>query len=449
MGVMWGVVNLSDARGGAHMIDMTVCVEPRGYVIEMMDDVALSQGLEECIEGPGPAGIDDDATILVMKHIGVDGERAILMMKSDAPEAIFDEGGRSPWAASILGSFGVHGKPVKALEKKGMKRSKQPLKVMMACLVMWAVGGCTFNPPAYVNGENKDMNNVQLDMLFPPKDMAKDERPDSQPQDQTVDLEVDAGRDQTGDQATDQTMDQTGVDQSMDMVTEDMPTQMFMMCDGSRVDVLSDNANCGQCGNACDGTFGVCRAGRCECVNADMLACGDSRRCEEIKIDANNCGQCDFKCGPGSSCINGACKCRAGFTECNGECVDTLADSRHCGQCNNSCMGNACRGGQCRGKNECELFEGSCNRYESDGRVCLSTQGMENDLYCRNGADFGCGDRCRGDQFCDKLDLLQPRRCYRYRPGRGCDSCPCADCSNDEVCRSAIGVSRKVYCVRK
>lgn len=309
--------------------------------------------------------------------------------------------------------------------------------ILLCWVILLVCTACSFSPPKW-DGTDQAVD-LSVDMPIEVKDQVDDL---NGPKDMMIDLVVDQPVDLPKD---------LPVDLPLDLPKDtppDLPTQTFMMCDGSRVDIMSDATHCGQCNNKCDGDFGVCRQGSCECTQPGMLACGDNRRCEDTLIDANHCGQCGFKCGAGSACISGSCVCRPGFTMCNGECVDTSVDPKHCGGCNMGCAGQACRKSKCRDKNSCEFAEGSCGRGDA-GTACTSVQDRENDLYCRNNVDYGCGDQCRGDQFCGKLDLFVPRKCYSFRAGRGCDECPCADCSNDELCTPAIGMGRRVYCVTK
>lgn len=312
-----------------------------------------------------------------------------------------------------------------------------------ACAVMTAMSllmcsACTFEPPAYKapepdQGRRPDLS-VATDMTRPDQG-----RPDMKTLDQ--------GRPDQG--APD--MRDAGMDLGRDMaeMTVDSPpdmTPMTLMCGGAQVDVRVDPAHCGQCDNACDPKFGRCEQGRCGCEGG-MTACGPERACRDTRIDPNHCGQCDFKCGAGAACNQGRCQCRPGFTLCNGECVDTRVDAAHCGQCNNSCQGKACRNSSCRGGDGCDFGDGVCRRDE--GVACLKPDGFQNDLYCRNGADYGCGDKCGGDERCIKLDLFDVRSCKRYRPARGCSSCPCEDCSDQERCREeTIGNARRAYCIK-
>lgn len=233
-----------------------------------------------------------------------------------------------------------------------------------------------------------------------------------------------------------------------DMVVDAAPDMRptMMMCDGAQVDVSVDPAHCGQCDNACDPKFGQCQSGQCGC-EGNMTACGPARVCRDTRVDPNHCGQCEFKCGVGATCNQGACQCRPGFTLCDGECVDTRVDAAHCGQCNNSCQGKACRNSSCRSNDNCDFGDGVCRR---DGSVtCLKPDNFENDLYCRNSADYGCGDKCAGDELCIKLDLFDVRSCKRYRPARGCTACPCEDCGDQEKCEmETIGNARRAYCIK-
>src|SRR6185295_3305876 len=76
------------------------------------------------------------------------------------------------------------------------------------------------------------------------------------------------------------------------------------LCDGTCVDLATDNANCGACGNDCpQGT--ACRA-----------------------------SHCDATCPPGQ-------------IPCGGVCLDPSADPENCGACGNVCSTGICRAGEC------------------------------------------------------------------------------------------------------
>jgi stigma-specific protein Stig1 len=109
----------------------------------------------------------------------------------------------------------------------------------------------------------------------------------------------------------------------------------WLDCDGDpangcEVNVFSDAANCGRCGNACPKGL-VCRSSSCTCP------------------------QCNFA-NAKSSCINNVCvldSCLPGFFDCNGMVgdgceADTTNDPANCGGCGKACPnGNLCSSGMC------------------------------------------------------------------------------------------------------
>ncbi len=75
---------------------------------------------------------------------------------------------------------------------------------------------------------------------------------------------------------------------------------------------LENPANCGSCGNKCEGGstfFGICDNGACRKVCwGTWLNCDNSwsNGCEQA-FDDNNCGACGAKCPADSFCNNGCC----------------------------------------------------------------------------------------------------------------------------------------------
>ena len=314
---------------------------------------------------------------------------------------------------------------------------------------LW-MGACSFDPPPM--RELPDAPDLGERDQRASQDGAQT-LPD-QAQDQAQDRDQAQGIDQGIDQDIDQDIDQgvLGPDAQMtlDMASPDQSVDLgqpsLRECGGAMVDVSQSVAHCGRCDSSCDAAWGVCAQGRCGCAQG-LSACGPERLCYDTRVDPNHCGQCDFKCGPGAVCQQGRCQCRPGFTECSGVCVDMRVDPAHCGQCGRSCAGKACRNSQCRRDDSCDLGDGVCR--SAQGVACLKFDSFENDLYCRHGADYGCGQVCGGDQRCMKPDLLRPRACVAYRPARGCLSCPCADCGRDEQCREeTLGTTRRAYCFK-
>ncbi len=115
-------------------------------------------------------------------------------------------------------------------------------------------------------------------------------------------------------------------------------------CATGCVDLRSDPANCGACGNACPVGMG-CVAGGCICPagtsNCDGL-------CVETLTDERHCGACGQACAAGQSCVSGSCQCQLGLTLCGSVCADLAADSANCGSCGNVCpTGQVCSLGQC------------------------------------------------------------------------------------------------------
>ncbi len=109
-------------------------------------------------------------------------------------------------------------------------------------------------------------------------------------------------------------------------------------CGSQCVDVKSDSANCGSCGNACaDGQ--VCRDGSCQsnCPSAESSCNG---LCVDTQTDPANCGGCGISCAPGQACQAGGClpNCGAPLSLCDMACVDEATDPDHCGGCGVKCF---------------------------------------------------------------------------------------------------------------
>jgi hypothetical protein len=119
-------------------------------------------------------------------------------------------------------------------------------------------------------------------------------------------------------------------------------------CGGNCVDLDSDRAHCGGCGNAC-AAGEVCSGGACELsCQAGLTNC--SGVCVNLLTDDQNCGSCGHGCGAGETCANGSCDlvCPPGLVECGSTCTDLDFDPQNCGACGHSCgAGQACSGGSC------------------------------------------------------------------------------------------------------
>lgn len=114
-------------------------------------------------------------------------------------------------------------------------------------------------------------------------------------------------------------------------------------CGGSCVDVETQTQNCGECGEVCgdpDQATATCEAGICGyACEEDFRDCNGARSdgCEAyLPSSIANCGACGNVCEGGNaawSCEAGGCvpSCQAGFYDCNGDvsdgCEATVADA--------------------------------------------------------------------------------------------------------------------------
>jgi len=94
-------------------------------------------------------------------------------------------------------------------------------------------------------------------------------------------------------------------------------------CSGRCVNLVTDNANCGSCGNTCP-SGKTCSAGTCTLVcSPGQTICGGT--CVDLKTDAGNCGSCGKSCASsaGSLCSGGTCYYPASDITCVGViCTD-------------------------------------------------------------------------------------------------------------------------------
>lgn len=99
-------------------------------------------------------------------------------------------------------------------------------------------------------------------------------------------------------------------------------------CNGACVNLLTDPANCGGCGNTCAQNES-CVQGDCVCQGANRLLC--SGVCIDLATNANNCGACGFVCESGE-CVNGACTCAGGQSQCLSgcACADRIGGGKVC-----------------------------------------------------------------------------------------------------------------------
>jgi len=109
-------------------------------------------------------------------------------------------------------------------------------------------------------------------------------------------------------------------------------------CGDLCVDLTTDPANCGNCGNTCN-SMQLCTNGSCHDVDcpASETRCGDS--CVDPQTDVANCGGCGRTCNVGQVCQTGNCvaSCAAPLTLCEMACIDPDHDPKNCGGCGVQC----------------------------------------------------------------------------------------------------------------
>ncbi len=149
---------------------------------------------------------------------------------------------------------------------------------------------------------------------------------------------------------------------------------------GCSIDGQTDEMNCGGCGIQC-GAGQSCQAGACVCDgNTELCAVVGGFACVPVMSDPANCGGCGTQCGVGEVCSGGVCgsSCAGTETNCSNFCVDTQTDAGNCGMCGNACAtGQACSAGSC----SCPSGEQIC------GGQCVNTR--MSPLHC-GGCDIAC-----------------------------------------------------------
>ena len=126
-----------------------------------------------------------------------------------------------------------------------------------------------------------------------------------------------------------------------------------MLCGTQCTNLATDPANCGSCGNTCNGgTCGTGTAGRCSCPVGKALCNGT---CVDLTSDELNCGNCNVGCSDGGTCTNSACTCPVGQRACGGRCIDVSGDNVNCGNCGVVCAsGRSCANGSCPAPLTCQ-----------------------------------------------------------------------------------------------
>ncbi len=136
-------------------------------------------------------------------------------------------------------------------------------------------------------------------------------------------------------------------------------------CSGACVDLSSNVDHCGACETACSAAKNeTCSDGMCECEGG-LASCADG--CADLQTDASNCGMCGNACGTGQTCSGGSCACGAGQTSCSDTCVNLMTDAKNCGECGKACAeGQECSDGSCSGGTS------PCDVLEAAGNSCVS-----------------------------------------------------------------------------
>src|SRR6516225_6845170 len=55
--------------------------------------------------------------------------------------------------------------------------------------------------------------------------------------------------------------------------------------------------------------------------------------CVDLQSDSANCGACGQSCGAGQRCEQGRCAATCAGLMCDGTCVDAMNDPNNCGAC--------------------------------------------------------------------------------------------------------------------
>ncbi len=192
-------------------------------------------------------------------------------------------------------------------------------------------------------------------------------------------------------------------------------------CGGGCVDLSTDTANCGACGNVCDQGTACCN-GIC-CRNDYDVCCGGE--CTDLEYSDVNCGGCGQECPAGLRC-------------CGSRCRDLTDDDARCGGCSHDC---ATRGGTCENERcSCppEYACGSAKRCGQPPDTACCKDGDCRSAYCCSAscdAVSGLCSPCEGG-FCeDASDCCQDLPCVRIAAPGGHRIGRCGGClSRGEIC---------------
>lgn len=230
-----------------------------------------------------------------------------------------------------------------------------------------------------------------------------------------------------------------------DAETPRCPVEKPVNCSGLCVDPLRNRLHCGSCDHFCRANQ-VCVQGQCRCA-AGYADCDRKPEtgCEaNLSNDLQHCTQCGFFCGANSVCANG-CQCVGNSFDCDGERLNGC-------ECSTGCEGQSCRAdavcsvtklhhcgtefafcdnGTCRA---CPTGKTDCDGDAANGCECsIGCDGTacKTSKQCDSSMVFSCGDA---------LDYCASTQCQPCEAGtRNCDGvfdCECAANNHcvDHVC---------------
>lgn len=180
--------------------------------------------------------------------------------------------------------------------------------------------------------------------------------------------------------------------------------------DGDRFDSLARAFGAGRSRRRLLKTLGAAVLGA---GGLERLGSAEAASCKKPNT---RCGHKPVSCCPApangtATCTHGGCgiACNAGFTPCNGACVDTSADANNCGGCgqvcpSGSCVSGVCAAGSaitCPAGSQCESqCPSSTNPYCYCGTAidrtstCYLAQNGCTGATCASSAECGAGSVC-------------------------------------------------------
>lgn len=166
-----------------------------------------------------------------------------------------------------------------------------------------------------------------------------------------------------------------------------------------------------------------CESGVCRCQD-DLVLCGEqgAKSCIDPKTDRKYCGArglCNsstmtsdnyagMKCGEHEKCVDGECRCAAGYLKCNGKCISVTSDTS-CGK-TESCdklvncqeRGRVCINYECKCSKDYVECNGECINPNVSGTHCGARGDCNNDS--EESLDYK-GDNCaKKNEVCKIID---------------------------------------------